>query len=95
MFEPPGECPVCGEWVPAKRRSCPSCGADAASGWDEETTRYDGINLPGEDGDEEAGHRRAWKASPVRGVPWWVWLTAVVVAGAVAWSAMGGLFRGG
>lgn len=44
----PAECPVCGESIPRGARSCPGCGADEQSGWDEEATRYDGLGLPDE-----------------------------------------------
>jgi predicted nucleic acid-binding Zn ribbon protein len=47
-FEPPGDCPVCGEPVPAGRKSCAHCGSDERSGWSDETDR-DGLDLPGED----------------------------------------------
>jgi hypothetical protein len=47
-FRPPEECPVCGEAVPRGARACPGCGADERSGWDEEATRYDGLDLPDE-----------------------------------------------
>jgi hypothetical protein len=45
-FIPPTECPVCGEDVPRGAKACPGCGADERSGWDEEATRYDGLDLP-------------------------------------------------
>ena len=45
-FTPPETCPVCGESVPRGARACPGCGADERSGWDEEATRYDGLDLP-------------------------------------------------
>ena len=35
-FRPPGDCPVCGESVPARAASCPGCGACARSGWNDE-----------------------------------------------------------
>jgi predicted nucleic acid-binding Zn ribbon protein len=56
-FTPPTECPVCGEAVPRGARACPGCGADERSGWDEESTRYDGLDLPDSAFDDEAGHR--------------------------------------
>lgn len=46
MKPPPAECPVCGEPVPPTARACPHCGADERSGWNEEETRYDGLDLP-------------------------------------------------
>ena len=50
---PPFECPVCGESVPRGAKACPGCGADEHSGWDEESTRYDGLDLPDEAFDAE------------------------------------------
>jgi predicted nucleic acid-binding Zn ribbon protein len=44
--KPPPECPVCGADVPRDARACPECGADERTGWDEEATRYDGLDLP-------------------------------------------------
>jgi len=44
----PAECPVCGEPVPRRARACPHCGADERSGWNEDETRYDGLDLPDE-----------------------------------------------
>ncbi|MEN9841699.1 MAG: hypothetical protein RL376_1499 [Verrucomicrobiota bacterium] len=42
----PPECPVCGADLPPHARVCPECGADKNTGWDEDTTRYDGLDLP-------------------------------------------------
>jgi len=47
-FQPPGDCPVCGEPVPSGRKSCDHCGSDERSGWSDETDQ-DGLDLPGED----------------------------------------------
>lgn len=44
----PKECPVCGAAVPRGARACPECGADERSGWNEDDTRYDGLDLPDE-----------------------------------------------
>jgi hypothetical protein len=55
VFTPPDTCPVCGEAVPRGARACPGCGADERSGWDEETTRYDGLDLPDAAFRDEAG----------------------------------------
>jgi hypothetical protein len=45
---PPETCPVCGEAVPRGAKACPDCGADERSGWNEEATRYDDLDLPDE-----------------------------------------------
>jgi hypothetical protein len=40
----PFPCPACGETVPAGRPSCPACGADDATGWQDDdpvTTEQD------------------------------------------------------
>lgn len=78
-FVPPTECPVCGETVPRGARACPGCGADERSGWNDEATRYDGLDLPDEAfGDEPPPRRRApvnlW---PVVGL---LTLVAVIIA---------------
>jgi len=57
-FHPPGECPVCGADVPRGARACPECGADERSGWSEDDTRYDGLDLPDEAFEDERTPRR-------------------------------------
>ena len=47
-FTPPGDCPNCGEYVPAGSASCRECGSCPNSGWSEGSV-YDGLDLPGED----------------------------------------------
>lgn len=42
----PPECPVCGAKLPPRAQACPDCGADDRTGWNEEVTRYDGLDLP-------------------------------------------------
>jgi len=42
----PEVCPVCGAEVPRGAYACSACGADERSGWNEEETRYDGLDLP-------------------------------------------------
>ncbi|HUG13147.1 MAG TPA: zinc ribbon domain-containing protein [Opitutaceae bacterium] len=75
-FTPPGECPVCGEDVPAGARSCPACGADERTGWDDEATRYDALDLPDEAFDEEINRppRKRWHQSAL-----WVGVALVLV----------------
>ena len=64
----PSECPVCGEAVPSRATSCPHCGADERTGWNEENTRHDGLDLPdsaySENGDDDAGPRRRSRSGP-------------------------------
>ena len=48
VFVPPGECPNCGEFVPARAASCPHCGAVGRTAWSDETAA-DGLDLPGAD----------------------------------------------
>lgn len=58
----PHSCPICGADVPRGARACPECGADERTGWDDERTRYDGLDLPEhafeEEDDDEARKRR-------------------------------------
>ncbi len=44
-------CPACGEDVPAKAKACPHCGACEKSGWNEDESSYDGLDLPDDDFD--------------------------------------------
>ena len=46
-------CPACGEDVPAKAKACPHCGACEKSGWNEEASEGDGLDLPEDDFDYE------------------------------------------
>jgi hypothetical protein len=50
-FKPPGQCPVCGEWVPRGAAACDDCGACAKSGWKANADIYDGVDLPDDDFD--------------------------------------------
>ncbi len=49
----PSECPVCGADLPPRARACPECGADERTGWNEEDSRYDGLDLPDSAFDDE------------------------------------------
>ncbi len=72
----PAECPVCGADVPPRSRSCPSCGADERTGWDEDATRYDGLDLPDSafDSDASAARRRRPRRHGIH--PFW-WIVGV------------------
>lgn len=71
---PPTICPVCGEPVPRQARACPGCGADERSGWDEDATRYDGLDLPEEAFDDES------RGSPPGSGKWPLVVTIVLLA---------------
>jgi len=67
----PETCDVCGASVPAGAKSCKECGADENSGWNEENTRYDGLDLPDSAfEDDDAPPRRATGQTP--SIFWWV-----------------------
>lgn len=68
----PAECPVCGESVPPRATACPHCGADDRSGWNEDATRYDGLDLP--DSAFAADEGNAAPVRPVRRGPHPIWL---------------------
>jgi len=80
-FAPPGECPVCGGFVPAGRKSCPACGSDERSGWSEET-QGDALDLPGEDFNYRDFVREEFGGGGRRTTPplfWWLVGLALVV----------------
>lgn len=92
-FTAPAECPVCGADVPSNARACPECGADERTGWNDETTRYDGLDLPEEAFEDDdtprsrAPHPTRRKLKP-NGIPlfWWVVALAILalfIAGAL------------
>ena len=89
----PAECPVCGEAVPPRATACPYCGADDRTGWNEDDTRYDGLDLPEtaftEDG-ENASPRRPLRRGPhplwlVVGALLLLWLVLLALAPGRAW----------
>jgi hypothetical protein len=82
-FQAPAECPVCGAEVPSGARACPNCGADERSGWNEETTQYDGLDLPDSafDPDDSAHQSDQNRNRTPTGVSW---LTRGIAAGMLA-----------
>jgi len=72
--------------VPPAARACPGCGADEQTGWSEQA-RYDGLDLPDDQFDyEDFVKRELGGRSPLpRGIPWFWWLIAAVVAGLLLW----------
>ncbi len=78
-FAPPGDCPVCGEFVPKGARACRECGSCERTGWSEEA-EYDHLDLPDaawEDDDGKAPRRPA--ASGWLTAGWWRWVALALV----------------
>jgi RNA polymerase subunit RPABC4/transcription elongation factor Spt4 len=78
----PDICPQCGAIVPAKKKSCPECGADEHTGWSDAATA-DRLGIPDDHFNyddfvkEEFGPRRI----KPRGIHWIWWLTALALIG--------------
>lgn len=83
MFRPPGQCPVCHEFVPRKAAACPDCGACAKSGWNDEDSHYDGVDLPDDpddfDYDEFTKREFGEERELVPQKPWWWWFAVVLL----------------
>lgn len=93
-FKPPGQCPVCGEWVPRGAAACDSCGSCARSGWKSGAGATDGLDLPDDDFDydrfvaEEFGQGAPPAADRQN---FWRWVAAVLLIVLVLgylWSAL-------
>lgn len=73
-------CPVCGEDVPAKAKACPHCGACEKSGWNEDESATDGLDLPEENFDYDKFVQDEFGAPAKRSGPALIWkITAVVL----------------
>ena len=81
-FVPPGPCPVCGDYVPAKATACPGCGACPDTGWSEQAA-YDALDLPDSEFDHADFVRRESEDNqlPARRR----WLAAVAAFLLLAW----------
>lgn len=83
-FQPPGQCPACGEWVPRKAVACDCCGACERSGWKQDSAVYDGLDLPDDDFDYEEFVDREFGDEPVvrrsSRETFWRWVAAIVLA---------------
>jgi hypothetical protein len=81
-------CPICGEDVPRRAKSCPGCGACEKSGWSE--NRYlDGVHLPGED--YESGLVPAAARNPTGKQRFWLFVTILILV-AMAWLTLRGMW---
>jgi hypothetical protein len=88
-------CPACGEDVPAKAKACPHCGACEKSGWNEDATGADGLDLPGDEFNydeftaQEFGTPRKLKGKEL----FWKIAAAVVIIVVILAFAANMLFR--
>jgi hypothetical protein len=67
--------------VPRNARACPECGADEQTGWSQEA-ETSGLDLPDESFDYDDFVKKEFGGkSPVpRGIPWFWWVVAAVLA---------------
>ncbi|KAB2669747.1 MAG: zinc ribbon domain-containing protein [Verrucomicrobia bacterium] len=87
-FRPPGDCPNCGEAVPARSAACPHCGATPDAGWNE-AAAYDGLDLPDSAfEDDDAPRPRARPRKP-RLHPGWILVALALLAALTAWIWLG------
>lgn len=74
-------CPVCGEEVPDGARACPHCGADEQTGWNEEATHLDGLDLPDEEFNYDEFVKNEFGSPPAvkpRAVSWLWWTVGII-----------------
>jgi hypothetical protein len=83
----PDYCPVCGEGVPSDAPSCPECGADERSGWNEEADFSPQLGLPSDDFDYEKFTEQEFGSKPSRISikPIW-WITTVILIVIFLWT---------
>lgn len=82
-FKPPGQCPVCGEWIPKGVVACDECGACEKSGWSG-NTHADGLDLPDDDFNYDDFIAREFgggdsKTKMTSNLWWWVALALLIV----------------
>ena len=82
----PEICPHCGVEVPPNSKSCPACGSDEQTGWSEQA-HCDSFDLPDDNFDYDDFVKREFSGeTPVpRGIHWFWWLVAIVLAAGLAW----------
>lgn len=86
----PDICPACGAKVPEDAAACPECGADENTGWNEESCRLDGLDLPDDEFDHDEFVEKELGAGNGDANQWLIW---VAFAGAVIILVMAILFR--
>jgi hypothetical protein len=88
----PEICPACGAEVPSQARACPECGADEKTGWNEEATEYDGLDLPDESTEyrdevpSQSDDPQKW--SRPKGLPWHWWLLGIALLVILAYAIL-------
>jgi predicted nucleic acid-binding Zn ribbon protein len=91
-FQPPGDCPVCGEPVRAGRKCCAQCGSDERSGWND-TTHCDALDLPSEDFNYDDFVKEKFGKGGRRTRPSFIWwITGIVMLVVLIWIFVGGHF---
>ena len=94
-FTAPAECPVCGADVPPNAHACPECGADERTGWNEDATRYDGLDLPesafedDHDPQTRPPHHPTRRTPKPNGIPLFWWIVALAILALLIASALG------
>ena len=84
-FQPPGQCPVCGEWVSKGQAACDECGACEKSGWKKDAETDDGLDLPDDEFDyddfiaREFGGKQDGVSGNQRSLWFWVGLVLVII----------------
>jgi hypothetical protein len=61
--------------------ACPNCGADERTGWNEEMTRYDGMDMPDAEFDSDSIPKRSIhkRSTASTGVPYFTWIVAIAL----------------
>ena len=98
-FKPPGQCPVCGEWIPKGVVACDECGSCDKSGWKnpDSAQTYDGLDLPDDefDYDEYVAREFGGSVGPSRNERqrFWLWVGLILFAVLLlsyVWPVIGG-----
>jgi zinc-ribbon domain len=85
LMRAPEICPNCGAEVSPNARACPECGACEETGWSERA-ETDHLGLPDNEFDYDDFVKREFGKESVkpRGIPWFWWVIAAVLAGIFA-----------
>ena len=95
MFRPPGDCPQCGEFVPAKAKACRACGACDKTGWSDDAA-YDDLSLPDsafeEEDDRDAADVRRGQDEARKKARAWFWrIVAALLLAGMLWLTYRGM----